>query len=104
MRILGSVVRVPTRPMPNIGQDRSLSDAIAAQTVCDEASWLVLRPVQQMLEEPLGSCAVSAALYQNVQHNAVLIHRSPQIVQHAPDADEHLIEVPSVSWLRPSPA
>jgi peptide/nickel transport system substrate-binding protein len=33
-------------------------------------------------------------LHQNVQHNAVLIHRSPQIVQHAPDADEHLIEKP----------
>ena len=57
-----------------------------------------------MLEETLGSCAVSAVLHQNVQHNAVLIHRSPQIVQHAPDADEHLIEMPSVSWLRPSPA
>ena len=38
MRILGSIVQVPTRPMPNIGHDRSLSDAIATQTVCDEAS------------------------------------------------------------------
>jgi hypothetical protein len=57
-----------------------------------------------MLEETLGGCAVSAVLHQNVQHNAVLIHRSPQIVQHTLDADEHLIEMPSVSWLRPSPA
>jgi hypothetical protein len=57
-----------------------------------------------MLEETLVSCAVSAVLHQNVQHNAVLIHRSPQIVQHSPDADEHLIEMPNVSWLRPSSA
>jgi hypothetical protein len=34
----------------------------------------------------------------------VLINRTPQIVQHAPDADEHLIKVPSVTGLRPSAA
>jgi hypothetical protein len=31
--------------------------------------------MQEMLEETLGSCAVSTVLHQNVQHNAVLIHR-----------------------------
>jgi hypothetical protein len=46
MRILGSIVQVPAHPMPDIGQDRSLSDAIAAQAVRDEASWLVLQPMQ----------------------------------------------------------
>jgi hypothetical protein len=53
-----------------------------------------------MLEATPGSCAVSAVLHQNVQHNATLIHRSPQIVQHGPDADEHLIEMPGISWLQ----
>ena len=57
-----------------------------------------------MLEETLVSGAVSAVSQQNVQHNAVLIHRSPQIVHNAPDADEHPIEMPNVSWLRPSSA
>ena len=46
MRILGSIVQVPAGPMPNIGQDRSLSDAIAMQAVRDEAAWLVLQPMQ----------------------------------------------------------
>jgi hypothetical protein len=46
MRILGSIGQVPARPMPNIAQDRTLSDAIAAQAVRDEASWLVLQPMQ----------------------------------------------------------
>ena len=41
MRILGSIVQVPARPMTHIGQDGSMSDAIAAQAVGDEASWLV---------------------------------------------------------------
>ena len=57
-----------------------------------------------MLEETLGSGAVPPVLHQNVEHNAVLIHCAPQIVQHAPDADEHLIEVPGVSWPRTSSA
>jgi hypothetical protein len=46
MRILGSIVQVPAGTMPNIGQDRSLSDAIAMQAVRDEAAWLVLQPMQ----------------------------------------------------------
>ena len=32
--------------MPNIGQNRSLSDAIATQAVRDEASWHVPQPMQ----------------------------------------------------------
>ena len=90
--------------MADIGQDRSLSDAVAAQAVRDEASWLVLQPMQQALEETPGSGAVPPVLNQDVEHNAVLIYCAPQIVQHAPDADEHFIEVPGVSWLGPPPA
>src|SRR5579859_2459763 len=56
--------------------------------------------MQEMLEETLGSSAVSSVLHQNVQHNAVLVHRSQQIVPHAADADEHLIEMPGVSGRR----
>jgi hypothetical protein len=57
-----------------------------------------------MLEETLGSSAVSSLLHQNVQDNTALIHSSPQIVQHAADADEHLIQMPDVPWLWPPPA
>jgi hypothetical protein len=46
MRILGSIVQVPARPMPHVGQDRSLSDAIAAQAIRDEAPRLVPQPMQ----------------------------------------------------------
>ena len=33
---------------------------------------------------------------------AVLIDRTPEIMQLAPDADEHLIEVPLVAWTWPA--
>ena len=74
MRILCSVIQVPACPMPDIRKDRSVSDAIAAQTVGDEASRLVFQPMQQALEEALGSCAVPAVLHQDVQHDAMLVH------------------------------
>ena len=82
----------------------SLSVAIAAQTISDLASRSVFRPMQQAFEETLGSRAVPPLLHQDVQHDAMLVHCPPQIVQHAPDADEHLVEVPGVSRLWSAPA
>jgi hypothetical protein len=104
MKVLGSIVQVPARPMPNIGKYRSLSDAIAAQPVSDEAPWLVLQPMQQPLKKSLGSRPAPPILHQDVQHNAMLIHCAPQIVQYALDADEHLIEVPCIAGLRSTTA
>ncbi len=83
--------------MPNIGQNGTLSNAIAAQAIGDKALRLVLESMQQAFEEMLGGRPVPSALHQDIQHDAVLIHRTPQIMQHAIDADEHLIEVPRVS-------
>jgi hypothetical protein len=104
MRILGAVVQVPALPMPDIRYDGSVSDAVPAQAVRDEASWLVLQPVQHVFEETLGSGAVPPVLNHNVQHDGVLIRRAPQIVQHTPNGNEHFIEVPGVVRLRPSSA
>ena len=75
--------------MTHIGQDSSLSDAIAAQPVRDEASWLVPKAAQQLLEDPLASGAISPLLHQNIQDDAMLINGAPQVVLHASDADEH---------------
>jgi hypothetical protein len=72
MRVLGTIVQIPARPMPEIRQDHSLSDTIAAQAVSDEASRLVSQPMQQTLEETLGGYAISPTLHQDVEHNPVL--------------------------------
>jgi hypothetical protein len=45
MRILGSIIQVPAGPMRDVRKYRSVSDSIAAQTVRDEAPWLVFQPV-----------------------------------------------------------
>jgi hypothetical protein len=76
--------------MPDTGQKSPLRNTIAAQAVSDEASWLILQPVQQALEEPLGGRAVSPFLHQDIEHRAVLIHRTPEIVPFTLDPSEDL--------------
>jgi hypothetical protein len=49
MRIFGSIVQVPARPMPDIRKYRSLSNTVAAQPVGDEAPRYRQQPVQDVL-------------------------------------------------------
>jgi hypothetical protein len=42
----------------------------------------------------------SSALDQNIQYIAILIHRTPEVMEASVDLEEHLIKVPSVSGPR----
>ena len=77
--------------------------AITAQAISDQAPRFVFQPVQQTLEEALGRRGTPAVLHEDVEHDPVLVHCPPEIVQHAVDPDEHLIEVPGVSGLGSPP-
>ena len=48
--------------------------------------------------------SLSALLNEDVEHNAGLIHGAPKIVLHAPDPDEHLVQVPPARGPWPSAA
>ena len=76
--------------------------SVAAQAVGDQATRLVLEASQQPLEEALGGFAIAAALDQDVEHHAMLVDCAPEIMQRAIDADEDLVQVPDVTWLRPA--
>ena len=52
----------------------------------------------------LGRSGIPAVLHEDVEHDPVLVHRPPEIVQHAVDPDEHLVEVPGVSRLGSAPS
>ena len=60
--------------------------------------------MEQTFEEAFGGFAVPASLHQDVEHDPALVHCAPQIMQHAPDPDEHLIEMPRIARLRSAPA
>src|SRR6188474_1490784 len=96
MRVLGPVVEIAALPVFDIGQDLALRHAIALELIGHDHARHILQALQQLLEEALGGFAIAPALHQDVEHDAVLIHRTPEIMQLALDAHEHLIHVPLV--------
>jgi hypothetical protein len=90
--------------MLDVRKQLTLSDTVAAKFVGHDHPRHVLKTFQQSLEEPFRSGPIASSLNQDVEHNAILIDRAPKVVLHALDPDEHLIEVPLVSWPRPAAA
>ena len=58
------------------------------------------KPFSSATCEPLGSSLVASALNEDVQHVAVLIYRTPQVINAAVNRDEDFIEVSPVAGAR----
>src|SRR4028119_1369088 len=63
----------------------------------------VREPGEEAPEKASGRGGVPAVLDQDVEHDAVLIHRPPEVVEHAVDPDVDLIEVPRFARPRAPP-
>ena len=103
MRNLGPVVKVAALPVLDARQDLASGSAVAAQLVGHDHPWDILQAVQQFTEKPPSGTGVTPALDHDIEHLAVLVDRTPEVVQLADDADEHLVQVPLVagSWTSP---
>jgi hypothetical protein len=86
----------------DVWQDLALGGGVAPQLVRDDHPQDVAQTAQQFVEEALGGFGITPALHEDVEHLAVLVYRTPQIVLLAADADEHLVHEPFVA--RPWPA
>ena len=53
--------------------------------------------LQQLAQQPLGRLLVAAALEQNIEHYAALVHRSPEPVLDTADLEHDLIQMPFVA-------
>src|SRR5580704_4042982 len=86
--------------MLNLRKQLAPRHAVALKFIGHDHARHVIKALQQPSEKPFGRRAVSPWLNEDVEHDAVLIHGTPQIMLHAPDPDEHLIHVPLVarSW------
>ena len=104
MRVLRAIAEVAAAPLSDLGQELALCPAVALQPLGEQPAWLVSEACEQAPEEPPGCTPVPSILNQDVQHRAVLVHRAPERVEHALDAQKHRIEVPGVARLRPAPA
>ena len=66
--------------------------------------WPEPEPSQQAFKEALGRSSIATLLHQDVEHDAILVHYTPEIMQHAVDPQEYLIKVPGVTWPGPKPS
>jgi hypothetical protein len=102
MRGFGAVVQKSALSMFDVGEDLMLCRAVAFQLVSHDHPRHVLQALQQPLEETLRRLRVAAALNEDVEHDAVLIHGTPEIMLLALDPDEHLVQVPYVDGPLPA--
>jgi hypothetical protein len=95
--ILGSVVQSLVLAMLNAGHDLPLCRTIAGKLVGDHDAGRPHLLLQQLPEQPLGSLLVASALDQNVEHDAGLVHGSPQPMLRPGNFEYDLIEMPFVA-------
>jgi hypothetical protein len=98
MRVFGAIVQIPALSMFYIWKQLALRHAVASQLIGHDHARHILKALQQPSEESLCCFGVPPWLNEDVELNALLIHGAPQIVLHSLDPDEHLVEVPFVSW------
>ncbi|EIM24367.1 hypothetical protein MicloDRAFT_00070200 [Microvirga lotononidis] len=80
--------------------DLSFCGTIAREFVSDHHARCDALLLEQLAQQPLGCFCIAAALDQNIEHNPILVDRSPEPVLSACDADHHLVEVPLVTRCR----
>src|ERR1700761_4709932 len=80
MRNFSAVVEVSALAMLDTRQDLPLGGGIAPQLIGDDHPRDVLPATQQFAEKTLGSFGVAPALHEDIEHGAVLIHGTPEIM------------------------
>ena len=66
---------------------------IALKFVCDDNAGNVTQSLQELAKELLGRFLVSAALHEDIQDVAILVHCSPEVMEASVDLYEHFIQV-----------
>ena len=100
MGVLCSVVESFVLPMLNALQDLSFCCPIPREFIRDDHPWNRLKSLEQFAEKSLGRLCVASALDQDIEHIAILIHRSPEGVLLATNGEKHLVHMPLVAIMR----
>jgi len=97
VRVLGPVVQSLVLPVLDAGHDLPLRNLVARQLVGDHDPRGTALLLQQLVQQPEGRLLVAPALDEDVEHAAVLVHRTPEPVPLAPGRHHDLVAVPLVS-------
>jgi hypothetical protein len=103
VRIVRSVVQSFVAPMLSPREHPLDGRHITRQFVRDNYSWLTTSCCEHAPQEGDGRLFVASFLDEDVQHEPILIYRSPQPVLPPADLQLHLVDVPFVGPSRPSP-
>ncbi len=100
---LRSIVLVSAGVVDDGRHNRPLGRSVAPQLVGDQSPRLASLTFQQLTEESFSRTPIAARLEQDVDHVAVLVDRTPEIVALALDAHEEFVQVPRIAQPTLSP-
>jgi hypothetical protein len=83
--------------MSNAGHHDPFPRSVAPELVRNNDARFAASGSQQLAEEAHGCEAIALGLDQNIEHDAVLINGSPQIMRYAIDLEEDFVEMPLVA-------
>src|SRR5690242_5974909 len=86
--------------MLNTSEQLALGRSITGKFVGDNHTWNVLQPFEQFAEELFSCVFVPSALHQDVEHVAMLINCSPEIMFLTSDCEHDLVHMPFVAATR----
>lgn len=95
------MVQISALPMLDSRQVCAFSYAIGSKFVGHDGSRHVAQTLQRFAEKALAGLRVMSALSKHIEYAAMLIKRSPVVVQFALNADENLAQKPFVTGLWP---
>ncbi len=90
-------------PMFSVRQHSANRGWVASQLIGDHDAWFITDAVNNLPKEAFGRLLIAPRLYQDVEHNAVLIDRPPEPVAFTVDLQQHLVEMPFVARSCSSP-
>jgi len=96
MRVLRPIVQISALSMLDAGKQLTLSDAISPQLVGHDHPRYIVQDLHKPLEKALRGVGIAPGLNEDVEHDAILIDGTPQIVLHALGANEDFVHVPLV--------
>ena len=100
MRILRSIVEPLVLPMLEVHAHVVARRAIRSELVSDQHARSARLVADELAQKPLGRSAISSALNQGVDDEAVLIDSSPKPVFLTIDRDDYLVQIPLIAQLR----
>jgi hypothetical protein len=95
--VFGPIIQIAVLAVFDTGEQIPLRGAVALELVRDEHPGDILTPLEELPRELLGRGFVTATLHQDIEHVPVLIHRPPEVVPVAVDAEKDFVQMPCVT-------